>query len=216
MFKILIKILIVYKQIQIGSHAFTFDHVFGSTGHPSSRIFDDCVAPIVDALFHGYNGTVLAYGQVWHPHILWCLLVHCPVMFMKVVKREISNPQIWAHKLCLYLFLISFVSWNLLDKVWAYQVLCGFLKCKTGSGKTYTMGTNYNGEEHNGGIIPKVVETIFSRVQATRDSTEFLIRISFIEVSIQTNFGAFLYSIMFIPLDRSLTCFQWTCGIVDI
>ncbi|KAH7849370.1 hypothetical protein Vadar_016870 [Vaccinium darrowii] len=102
-------------QIQIGSHAFTFDHVFGSTGHPSSRIFDDCVAPIVDALFHGYNGTVLAYGQ-------------------------------------------------------------------TGSGKTYTMGTNYNGEEHNGGIIPKVVETIFSRVQATRDSTEFLIRISFIEI----------------------------------
>ncbi|XP_058221259.1 kinesin-like protein KIN-4C isoform X1 [Rhododendron vialii] len=102
-------------QVQIGSHAFTFDYVFGSTGHSSSRIYDDCVAPIVDALFNGYNGTVLAYGQ-------------------------------------------------------------------TGSGKTYTMGTNYNGQEHNGGIIPKVVETIFSRVHATRDSTEFLIRISFIEI----------------------------------
>lgn len=54
------------------------------------------------------------------------------------------------------------------------------------------MGTNYNGQEHNGGIIPKVVETIFSRVHATRDSTEFLIRISFIEVSTRTNFVAFL------------------------
>ncbi|KAF5955373.1 hypothetical protein HYC85_008229 [Camellia sinensis] len=102
-------------QVQIGSHVFTFDYVFGSTGYPCYRIFDESVAPIVDALFHGYNGTVLAYGQ-------------------------------------------------------------------TGSGKTYTMGTNYNGEEHNGGIIPKVMETIFSRVEATKDSTEFLIRVSFIEI----------------------------------
>ena len=54
------------KQVQIGSHAFTFDYVFGSAGLSSSRIFDECVAPLVDALFHGYNGTVLAYGQVWN------------------------------------------------------------------------------------------------------------------------------------------------------
>ncbi|CAK9186593.1 unnamed protein product [Ilex paraguariensis] len=102
-------------QVQIGSHAFTYDYVFGSVGQPSSLIFDECVAPLVDALFHGYNGTVLAYGQ-------------------------------------------------------------------TGSGKTYTMGTNYNGEEHNGGIIPKVMETIFTRVEAMKCSTEFLIRVSFIEI----------------------------------
>lgn len=51
--------------MQIGAHAFTFDYVYGSVGLPSSRIFDDCVAPLVDALFHGYNGTVLAYGQVY-------------------------------------------------------------------------------------------------------------------------------------------------------
>ncbi|KAL3830389.1 hypothetical protein ACJIZ3_019191 [Penstemon smallii] len=103
------------KQVQIGSHAFTFDYVFGSKGHPSSSIFDECVAPLVDALFHGYNGTVLAYGQ-------------------------------------------------------------------TGSGKTYTMGTNYNGEGHKAGVIPKVIETIFSKVEAMKDSTEFLIRVSFIEI----------------------------------
>ncbi|KAK4387682.1 Kinesin-like protein KIN-4C [Sesamum angolense] len=51
------------KQVQIGSHAFTFDNIFGSRGSPCSSIFDECVAPLVDALFHGYNGTVLAYGQ---------------------------------------------------------------------------------------------------------------------------------------------------------
>uniref|UniRef100_F6H136 Kinesin motor domain-containing protein n=1 Tax=Vitis vinifera TaxID=29760 RepID=F6H136_VITVI len=53
---------------------------------------------------------------------------------------------------------------------------------QTGSGKTYTMGTNYTGEESSGGIIPKVMESIFSRVEAMKDSTEFLIRVSFIEI----------------------------------
>ncbi|KAL0432658.1 UNVERIFIED_CONTAM: Kinesin-like protein KIN-4C [Sesamum latifolium] len=74
-----------------------------------------CIAPLVDALFHGYNGTVLAYGQ-------------------------------------------------------------------TGSGKTYTMGTNYNGEEQKSGVIPKVMDTIFSKVEAMKESTEYLIRVSFIEI----------------------------------
>lgn len=50
--------------MQIGTHAFTYDFVYGSTGSPSAAIYDDCVAPLVDALFHGYNATVLAYGQV--------------------------------------------------------------------------------------------------------------------------------------------------------
>jgi kinesin family protein 4/21/27 len=26
-------------------------------------IFEECVAPLVDGLFQGYNATVLAYGQ---------------------------------------------------------------------------------------------------------------------------------------------------------
>ncbi|KAJ1431045.1 P-loop containing nucleoside triphosphate hydrolase [Sesbania bispinosa] len=50
-------------QVQIGSHSFTFDHVYGSTGSPSCNMFEECVAPLVDGLFQGYNATVLAYGQ---------------------------------------------------------------------------------------------------------------------------------------------------------
>ncbi|KAK4796179.1 hypothetical protein SAY86_028505 [Trapa natans] len=50
-------------QVQIGMHSFTFDHVYGSTGSPSSDMFEECVAPLVDGLFQGYNATVLAYGQ---------------------------------------------------------------------------------------------------------------------------------------------------------
>ncbi|KAK1629679.1 hypothetical protein QYE76_003994 [Lolium multiflorum] len=50
-------------QVQIGSHSFTFDHVYGSSGTPSTAMFDECVAPLVEGLFQGYNATVLAYGQ---------------------------------------------------------------------------------------------------------------------------------------------------------
>ncbi|KAF3438996.1 hypothetical protein FNV43_RR17271 [Rhamnella rubrinervis] len=50
-------------QVQIGAHSFTFDHVYGSIGASSSAMFDECVAPLVDGLFQGYNATVLAYGQ---------------------------------------------------------------------------------------------------------------------------------------------------------
>ena len=51
-------------QVQIGTHSFTFDHVYGSTGSPSSSMFEECIVPLVDGLFQGYNATVLAYGQV--------------------------------------------------------------------------------------------------------------------------------------------------------
>ncbi|CAL9244424.1 unnamed protein product [Arabidopsis halleri] len=102
-------------QVHIGSHTFTYDFVYGNAGYPCSEIYNHCVAPLVDALFKGYNATVLAYGQ-------------------------------------------------------------------TGSGKTYTMGTNYSGDGTNSGIIPNVMEDIFRRVETTKDSSELLIRVSFIEI----------------------------------
>ncbi|TQD89180.1 hypothetical protein C1H46_025263 [Malus baccata] len=57
-------------QVQIGTHSFTYDYVYGSSGLPSNAVYDDCVAPLVDALFHGYNATVLAYGQKRIAHSL--------------------------------------------------------------------------------------------------------------------------------------------------
>lgn len=44
------------------------------------------------------------------------------------------------------------------------------------------MGTNYNGEGHQGGVIPNVMDTIFSKMESTNECTEFLVRVSFIEV----------------------------------
>jgi len=44
------------------------------------------------------------------------------------------------------------------------------------------MGTGYNGDGNCGGIIPQVMDTICRKVDASKDGSEFLIRVSFIEI----------------------------------
>ncbi|KAG6406917.1 hypothetical protein SASPL_134534 [Salvia splendens] len=101
-------------QVQIGSHSFTFDHVYGSTGSPAASMYDECVAPLVDGLFQGYNATVLAYGQ-------------------------------------------------------------------TGSGKTYTMGTSLK-DGCQTGLIPKVMNALFRKIESQKGDTEVQLHVSFIEI----------------------------------
>ncbi|XP_022865936.1 kinesin-like protein KIN-4A isoform X1 [Olea europaea var. sylvestris] len=101
-------------QVQIGTHSFTFDHVYGSTGSPSSTMYEECVSPLVDGLFQGYNATVLAYGQ-------------------------------------------------------------------TGSGKTYTMGTSLK-DGCQTGLIPKVMNALFSKIETLKHEIEFQLHVSFIEI----------------------------------
>ncbi|XP_048591260.1 kinesin-like protein KIN-4A isoform X2 [Brassica napus] len=102
-------------QVQIGSHSFTFDHVYGSTGSPSTEMYQECAAPLVDGLFQGYNATVLAYGQ-------------------------------------------------------------------TGSGKTYTMGTGCGDSSTQTGIVPQVMNALFTKIETLKDHIEFQIHVSFIEI----------------------------------
>ncbi|XP_021283778.1 kinesin-like protein KIN-4A [Herrania umbratica] len=101
-------------QVQIGTHSFTFDHVYGSTGSPSSAMFEECIVPLVDGLFQGYNATVLAYGQ-------------------------------------------------------------------TGSGKTYTMGTGFK-DGCQTGIIPQVMNALFTKIESLKHQIEFQLHVSFIEI----------------------------------
>ncbi|XP_010523005.1 PREDICTED: kinesin-like protein KIN-4A isoform X2 [Tarenaya hassleriana] len=101
-------------QVQLGSHSFTFDHVYGSNGSASAAMYEECVASLVDGLFQGYNATVLAYGQ-------------------------------------------------------------------TGSGKTYTMGTGSK-DGSQMGIIPQVMNALFSKMENLKRQTEFQIHVSFIEI----------------------------------
>lgn len=60
----LIRSLVCQVQVLMGSHSFIFDHVYGGGGSPSDKMFEECAVPLLDALFQGYNGTVIAYGQV--------------------------------------------------------------------------------------------------------------------------------------------------------
>ena len=47
---------------QRSSWEWTYDHVFGGESS-QEKIFDETVAPVVDAVLRGYNGTVLCFGQ---------------------------------------------------------------------------------------------------------------------------------------------------------
>lgn len=51
-------------QVLIDKNSFIFDHIYGGGGSPSINMFEECVMPLLDALFQGYNSTVIAYGQV--------------------------------------------------------------------------------------------------------------------------------------------------------
>ena len=55
---------------------------------------------------------------------------------------------------------------------------------QTGSGKTWTMGSGYTSglENEHFGIIPRVIDLIFSEVDKKKAKTEFIIKCSFLEI----------------------------------
>lgn len=55
--------VLIWVQVCCGHHTFSFDQVYGGGGMGPSNIFSDCVEPLVQGVFKGYNATVLAYGQ---------------------------------------------------------------------------------------------------------------------------------------------------------
>lgn len=52
---------------------------------------------------------------------------------------------------------------------------------QTGSGKTYTMGTGFK-DGCQTGIIPQVMNVLFSKIENLKHQTEFQLHVSFIEV----------------------------------
>lgn len=56
-------LLLLCMQICVGQHTFTYDNVYGSGGgDDAANLYPDCVEPLVEGLFKGYNATVFAYG----------------------------------------------------------------------------------------------------------------------------------------------------------
>ncbi|XP_015780116.1 PREDICTED: chromosome-associated kinesin KIF4A-like [Acropora digitifera] len=56
---------------------------------------------------------------------------------------------------------------------------------QTGSGKTYSMGTAFTmcGEtDETKGVIPRLINTIFKWIEERKDKTEFLLKVSFLEI----------------------------------
>jgi Kinesin motor domain len=50
-------------QVCCGHHTFNFDQVYGGGGLSPTTLYSDCVEPLVQGIFSGYNATVFAYGQ---------------------------------------------------------------------------------------------------------------------------------------------------------
>ncbi|KAA8537781.1 hypothetical protein F0562_027639 [Nyssa sinensis] len=89
-----------HGQVQIGTHSFTFDYVYGSAGSAPSAMFEECIAPLVDGLFQGYNATVLAYGQTGSGKTYTMARLKLPntkqnsnlhVSFIEILKEEVRD-----------------------------------------------------------------------------------------------------------------------------
>ena len=76
----------------------------------------------------------------------------------------------------------------LLDKAFAGFNGTIFAYGQTGSGKTHTMvgppGSKATGDE-NDGILPRIVNDIFTAIDASSDSLEFMAKVSYIEVYLE-------------------------------
>lgn len=120
-------------------------------------MFEECVAPLVDGLFQGYNATVLAYGQVKYCNsCLSSFYFSFPFFGMSHYHHNIHVSE------ALKTFEISDVL-------------------QTGSGKTYTMGTSCRDGSHTG-LIPQVLNALFDKIDTLKNQVEFQLRVSFIEV----------------------------------
>lgn len=60
-------------------------------------------------------------------------------------------------------------------------VLAVFAYGQTGSGKTYTMGSAFTPGGNTQGVIPKVMDSIFQRINSSKDA-EYTVRVGFVEI----------------------------------
>ena len=80
------------------------------------------------------------------------------------------------------MLLKNYFSFPLTIVVFSYNLDWVGCALQTGSGKTYTMGTAYTVGGSSEGVIPKVMETIFKKIESRKENSNFQLRVSFIEV----------------------------------
>lgn len=162
-------------QIAVGSHRFTYDNVYGSGGGDrSANLYPDCVQPLVDGLFKGYNATVFAYGESSRLEVLLLL------------SQKLPQSRGWRRTRGMCSSRVCVCSWVVVQQLNTCLFLhhcrcCCSCTGQTGSGKTYTMGSAWSPEEEVEGVIPSVMDELFTRVE-TESSTDFTIKVSFVEI----------------------------------
>ena len=165
-----------------GTNSFTYDHVFGGEGVPEDSLYGNCVEPLVQGLFKGYNATVFAYGQTGSGK-------HIDEERQLIVSIQSHvNGGITHHMLALIMHLLHGLRLRLNSRIAGQSMgpplamvirWLNLLGCATG--KTYTMGSAFAPGGCARGVIPKVMDTIFSRIESAED-TAITVRVGFVEI----------------------------------
>ncbi|KAG2928187.1 hypothetical protein PC110_g6475 [Phytophthora cactorum] len=72
----------------------------------------------------------------------------------------------------------------MVDKFFCGYNATVFAYGQTGSGKTFTMGNDFgsSGARNDRGVIPRVIESVFEKINASRNSQHFVVKLSYLEI----------------------------------
>ena len=99
-------------QVSIGPHSFAYDHVYGGDcGKEADVLYDECVAPLVEGLFKGYNATVFAYGQTGSGEHTGLVLQLCQTSYDFDTMHGIFISIVYS-SLCMYNLLVHFCTYD--------------------------------------------------------------------------------------------------------
>ncbi|KAA8590350.1 hypothetical protein FQN60_014284 [Etheostoma spectabile] len=126
--------------------SFTYDYMFDMDSQQDT-IYAACTEKLIEGCFEGYNATVFAYGQA-------SLCPPCHSCRADGTNLDLDRLPRLHH-------------------INSARLGCRY-KQKTGSGKTYTMGTGFdvNIEDEELGIIPRAVHHLFKGIEQRRQAAQ--------------------------------------------
>lgn len=141
----------------IGKDTYNFNQVFGPTDS-QEKVYCDAVEPMIDNLFKGHNLTILVNILTFFFQMIEINFGNFCRLMVKLVPVSVSFACLGGSK--------NFLKVN-------FQL----------TGKTYTMGTAYKGDEgHETGVIPRAVRDIFKKIQEKQQDIDVSISCSYYEL----------------------------------
>ena len=169
-----------------------FDNPHLSTSH--SQVFQNIQNYLSSQNFQDQKNNVKVYLRFRPVNEIENKLIEngvgwiCPIITENVVKIDTQKA---FHQNLSFSFDAIFDSYSSQEDLYSFvgkpivnDVTCGyngtiFAYGQSGSGKTYTM---YGTENNDRGLIPRVIEDIFTFVESTNDNVKFQIKLSVFQI----------------------------------